>query len=76
VKGFEKLATKRVNAGLLALAEKNDAAEKSFRNIGSITAVDIRNINPVSVLKAKYILIENPEKSLAIVEARMKKSDK
>ena len=76
VKGFEKLATKRVNAGLLALAEKNDAAEKSFRNIGSITATDIRNLNPVAVLKAKYLLIENPEKSLAIVEARMAKKMK
>ncbi len=74
VKGFEKLATKRVNAGLLALAGHNDAAEKSFRNIGSITTMDIRNLNPVAVLKAKYILIENPAKSLAVVEALMKKS--
>ncbi len=76
VKGFEKLATKRVNAGLIALAEKNDATEKSFRNIGSITATDIRNLNPVSVLKAKYLIIENPEKSLAVVEARMAKKTK
>jgi large subunit ribosomal protein L4 len=77
VKGFEKLATKRANAALLALAEKNDAAEKSFRNIGSITATDIRNLNPVEVLKAKYILIENPEKSIALVEARLaRKADK
>ncbi len=73
VKGFEKLSTKRVNAGLLALAQKNDAAEKSFRNIGSITTMDIRNLNPVAVMKAKYILIENPAESLAVVEARMKK---
>lgn len=73
VKGFEKLSSKRVNAGLLALAEKNDAAEKSFRNIGSITTMDIRNLNPVQVMKAKYILIENPEKSLATVAARMTK---
>lgn len=76
VKGFEKLATKRVNAGLLALAEKNDAAEKSFRNIGSITAMDVRNLNPVAVLKAKYLILENPEKSLAVVEARMAKKIK
>lgn len=73
VKGFEKLSTKRANAGLLALAEKNTAAEKSFRNIGSITTMDIRSINPVEVMKAKYVLIENPEKSLALVAARMAK---
>ncbi len=76
VKGFEKLATKRVNAGLIALAEKNEMTEKSFRNIGSITATDIRNLNPVAVLKAKYLIIENPEKSLAVVEARMAKKTK
>lgn len=73
VKGFEKLSTKRVNAGLLALAEKNFAAEKSFRNIGSITTMDIRNLNPVQVMKAKYILIENPAESLAIIAKRLEK---
>lgn len=76
VKGFEKLSTKRVNACLLALAEKHDATEKSFRNIGSVVAMDIRNLNPVAVLKAKYLILENPEKSLAIVEARMAKKTK
>lgn len=76
VKGFEKLSTKRVNAALLALADKHEATEKSFQNIGSITAMDIRNLNPVAVLKAKYLILENPEKSLAIVEARMAKKNK
>lgn len=76
VKGFEKLSTKRKNAALLAFCEQNDAAEKSFRNIGSITTMDIRNLNPVAVLKAKYLLIENPEKSIGVVASRMAKKDK
>ncbi|MCE9541151.1 50S ribosomal protein L4, partial [Candidatus Kaiserbacteria bacterium] len=73
VKGFERLSTKRVNAGLVALSQKNEAVEKSFRNIGSITATDVRSLNPVAVLKATYILIENPAESLALVESRMNK---
>ncbi|MBV9191272.1 MAG: 50S ribosomal protein L4, partial [Betaproteobacteria bacterium] len=63
VKGFEKLATKRMNAALIALSEKNDAAEKSFRNIRSIAMTDVRNLNPVAVMKASYVILENPEKS-------------
>ena len=71
IKGFERISTKRVNAALVALSEKNDATEKSFRNIGSITATSVRSLNPVAVLKATYLIIENPEKSLALVEARL-----
>lgn len=74
IKGFERISTKRVNAALVALAEKNDSTEKSFRNIGSVTATSVQNLNPVAVLKATYLIIEAPEKSLALVEARMRKS--
>lgn len=73
IKGFERISTKRVNAALVALAEKHEATEKSFRNIGSITTTQVQSLNPVAVLKATYLVIENPEKSLAHVEARMKK---
>lgn len=76
VKGFEKLATKKKNAALIALADKNAAAEKSFRNIGNITCADVRSINPVSVLGNSYIVFENPEAAIAIVEARVSKNKK
>ena len=72
IKGFERLS-KKTNAALVALSGKNEAVEKSFQNIGSVSVSEARNINPVDVLKYKYILIENPEKSVKVLEDRMSK---
>ncbi|MDZ4227511.1 MAG: 50S ribosomal protein L4 [Patescibacteria group bacterium] len=68
--GFAKLVSKKRNAALVAFSEPNDALKKSFRNIGSIACVDVRNLNPVDVLRATYLLIENPETAIKIVERR------
>jgi large subunit ribosomal protein L4 len=74
VKGFEKLATKRKNAALIALSQPTDATKKSFRNLGNIETMDVRNLNPVAVLKSALLIVENPEAAVAIVAARSKKN--
>ncbi len=66
------LKTKRKNAAIIALSGKNEVAEKSFRNIPSLSVEEVRNINPVELLKKKYLVIENPSVSLPILEARVK----
>ncbi len=68
--GFPRLATKRKNAGLVAFSSPTDSAKKSFRNIGSILSADVRNLNPVSVLKYSYLILENPEAAIAILSNR------
>lgn len=73
ISGFEKLANKRRNAALVALAELGGATQKSFRNIGSVECANVRNLNPVSVLKSTYLVIENPEASVAVIESRVSK---
>lgn len=73
VSGFEKLSTKKKNAAVVAVAEPTVATQKSFRNIGNVECVAVRNLNPVSVLKSTYLVIENPEASVAIVESRSQK---
>lgn len=73
VPGFEKLANKRKNAALIAFSELKPASLKSFRNIGNVECVNVRNLNPVSVLAGKYLIIENPEAALAILQARISK---
>ena len=57
VKGFEKLKTKRKNAACIALASKNEAVTKSFRNFGNVVVEDIRNLNPVTALQYKYLVL-------------------
>ncbi|MBI5457728.1 50S ribosomal protein L4 [Candidatus Kaiserbacteria bacterium] len=70
VSGFGKLGTKRKNAALIAFADPTAATQKSFRNIGNVTAVAVRNLNPVAVLGNTYLILENPEAAIAIVASR------
>lgn len=71
--GQEVLATKRKNAAVIALSSKNGNTEKSLRNIGSIETVEVRNLNPIDVVTKKYLIIENPAESFAILASRITK---
>ncbi len=52
--------SKSKNAALIALPAAHVATMKSFQNFGHITIDDVKNLNPVSVLKAKYLVIADP----------------
>lgn len=68
--GFEKLG-KSKNAAVVAFSSASASLEKSFRNIGNVKTAIVRNLNPVTVLGAKYLIIENPEAALAVLTARI-----
>ncbi|MBU6426731.1 50S ribosomal protein L4 [Patescibacteria group bacterium] len=71
IKGCEKLATKPKNAAIIALNGKFAAAEKSFRNFGNVSVEEFRNLNPVSVLNHKYLIISQPEPSLKTLSEKI-----
>lgn len=72
ISGFEKLSTKKKNAALVAIPDMTEASKKSFRNLGNISCVTARDLNPVAVLKSSYLIIENPEAAIKVVESRIK----
>jgi large subunit ribosomal protein L4 len=71
VKGFEKLATKRVNAAIIADVAKSDAVRKSFQNFGNMSIEEVRNLNPVEVLRHKFLIIASPEESMKTLAGRI-----
>ena len=73
VKGFEPMATRRKNAALLLFSKKDDAAAKSFRNMGNVMVDETRNANPVDVLSYRYLVVTDPEVSVKTLAARMEK---
>ena len=68
--GFEKM-NKSKNAALVALTEPTNALRKSFRNIGNVTASDVRDLNPLAILANSYVVIEKPEVAIPILESRV-----
>lgn len=70
--GFEKLTGKKKNAALITFPTVSEASYKSFRNIGNVSCVAAKDLNPVHVLGNTYIVIENPASAVAAIAARMK----
>ena len=66
------LATKSKNAALIAFAAYDENAIKSFRNLGNLATEEVRNLNPVSVLMSKYLIIEKPLEAFKELGARVK----
>jgi ribosomal protein L4 len=63
-------AGKKRNAALIALPNAHVGTEKSFANIGNVEVVDVRNLNPVSVMSSKFLIIAD---AAAAIETLSKK---
>ncbi len=66
-KEFAILGTKKSNAALIAIPSAHKPTMKSFANFGNVEMVEVRNINPVSVLSAKYLVISDPAAAFEIL---------
>lgn len=67
----ERLATKRQNAALIILPERNLAIEKSFRNFGNIAVVQAKDVNPVELLTYQYVIVADAPSAVEILAARI-----
>jgi large subunit ribosomal protein L4 len=72
ISGFDDLPVKKKNSAFIALSKKDSATEKSFQNINIVKTDEIRNLNPVDLMKYKYVIIENPAVSLPQISAKLK----
>jgi large subunit ribosomal protein L4 len=76
IKTCSDIFTKKNNSAIIALSTKNMPVEKSFSNIGNVFVDEVRNINPVDLMNAKYLVIENPAESVKFIENKMLKASK
>lgn len=66
----EDLATKKKNAAIVVLGSRDEATEKSFRNLGNVLVAQAKDINPVDLLTYKYVLVAEPQVSLETLGKR------
>lgn len=65
IEGFAALTgKKKQNAALIALSKNDTNTKKSFANFSTIAVEESRNLNPVDLLSATVVIIENPEESV------------
>jgi large subunit ribosomal protein L4 len=70
IPGFEKLATKRVNAALVAGVKMDVNVSKSLRNFGNVQLETVRSLSPVDVLKYKYLILVGGDEAVQQIESR------
>jgi len=75
VPGFEKLKTSKKPIALLAFLKKSESTGKSFRNLPQCSFELVKDINPAILLSHKYVIIEEPAKSVEIIGSRLVKAE-
>jgi large subunit ribosomal protein L4 len=70
--GFAKINYKKGKRALLAWPKGSEEATRSFRNIPSAQATDLHNLNILDLMNYKYLVITNPEESLAVLKTKAK----
>ena len=71
IKGYEMVGARRKNRAYIAIDENDVLTKKSFANFSNVKTDEVRNMNPIDLLKYKYVIIENPESSLKVLEAKL-----
>jgi len=65
------LLNKTKNSALIVLSERNEAAEKSFRNLGNTLVAQAKDINPVDLLTYKYVVLADQAATLETLAKRV-----
>jgi len=69
--GQVDFATKRKNAAIVVLADRNLATEKSFRNFGNVEVVMAKDVNPVELLTYKYVVVADAASAVEVLQNRI-----
>jgi len=67
-----KALGRRNNAAFIALDKKDENVSKSFNNFGNLELGLVKDLNVVDLMQYRYLVISNPEKSIATLTSKLK----
>ncbi len=70
VSGYASLATKRRCAALIAAPTLAPQLMKSFQNFGNVAVEAVRNLNPVELLRYKYLILAAAPEAIQVLAER------
>lgn len=73
--GIGELVTKRKNAALLVIGNRDENIEKSFSNFGNMEVMQAKDISTVDLLTYKYVVVINPDVSIETLVSRASKKN-
>ena len=76
ISSLPQLVTKTKNAAYVSFGSKDAVAERGFRNVRSYTLAETRSLDPVSLLKSKYVIFVEPKKVCEVLTGTLKTGEK
>ncbi|MCE9643901.1 50S ribosomal protein L4 [Candidatus Parcubacteria bacterium] len=73
IKGFEKMGARRGMSVVLALPKREVSLDRGFRNIGTVTVEEARNLNAADLLAHRYLAVVDPKGFVEAISARFSK---
>jgi large subunit ribosomal protein L4 len=74
IPGFDRMPKKKTNALYAILSKEELAGKRAFDNIANLEVDTVENLNPLNLLKYRYLLISNPEQSVKYIENKLVKA--
>ena len=71
ISGFEMLPKRRNNSALIVVPTIDDNTRRGLQNMGNFELVEARNINPVTLMKYKYVVFGSPEESIKTLSSKI-----
>lgn len=65
ISGFEKLLTKKKNAALVCLSQKDTKTMQSLKNFGNIFVTPVSLVNPLHLATYTHVIVSEPESAIA-----------
>ncbi len=72
ISGFERLLTKSANSALIAVNDVSVNVKRGFSNLSNMEVSEVRNINPLSLMKYKYLVLSEPAVSEKLLANKLK----
>ncbi len=55
---------------IIAIPDKDDSVRRSFRNLPAVAVEEVRNLNPLGLLRYRYLVVVDPIRSLEVLYGR------
>lgn len=73
VEGFKTIRYKKANNIYLSVKKGEEMSKRAFRNLPYLTLHNMDDLNPLDIANTRYLLIANPEETIAYLSSKIAK---
>ena len=72
IEGFKTLCYKKPNNVYMTVGKNTDTSKRAFRNLPYMTLHNMDDLNPLDLANTRYLVIANPEETIAYLSSKVK----